>query len=152
MDVHWQLPITMAFTRHLALIDIVLLLVGLWLLLKAIRILLRNPIATRLRGPPSESWIFGFSHFINTKDPSIAYEQWAEQYGGVYCIPVAIYLSITSRFATGQTKMMICDPKAIQHIYSKTSFRYVLSRSRKRELNSVVHTFIQTYRMGAELK
>jgi hypothetical protein len=133
--VHWQLPITMAPTQQPALIDIFLLLVGLWLSLKAIRILLHDPIATRVKGPPSKSWIFGFSHFINTKDPSVAYEQWAEQYGGVYCIPIAIYFSITSRLTTGQTKMMICDPKAIQHIYSKTSFGYVHSRLQHKQMH-----------------
>jgi hypothetical protein len=132
----------MASTRQLAVLDAFLLLVGLWLSLKAIRLLLRGTNNTRLKGPPSRSWIFGFSHFISTDDPSVAYEQWAEQYGGVFRIPIAIHFSITSRLAAGQTKMMICDPKAIQHIYSKTPFGYVMPRSRKDELNTLVRIFI----------
>jgi hypothetical protein len=150
---HWHcdLPTAMAPTRQLDFLDASLLLVGLWLSLKVIRILLRGSKNTQLKGPPSESWIFGFSHFINTEDPSVAYEQWAEQYGAVFRIPIAIYLSITSRLAIGQTKMIICDPKAIQHIYSKTTFGYLNSRLRKNELNSIVHTFIQICRMKAKL-
>jgi hypothetical protein len=55
----------MAPTRQLALIDIFLLLVGLWLSLKAICILLRGPNATRLKGPPPpqqklDLWFFPF--------------------------------------------------------------------------------------------
>jgi hypothetical protein len=135
----------MAATRQVAVLDAFLLLVGLWLSLKAIRILLRGPNATRLKGPPSKTWIFGFSHFINTNDPSVAYEQWAEQYGGIYRIPIAIYLSITSRLAAGQTMTMVYDPKAIQHIYSKTTFGYVHSRLRKNDIDRLVHMFIQTW-------
>ncbi|KIM86964.1 hypothetical protein PILCRDRAFT_815408 [Piloderma croceum F 1598] len=128
----------MAPTQQLGFIDASLLLVGLWLSLKVIRILLRGPKNTQLNGPPSESWIFGFSHFTNTEDPSVAYEQWAEQYGAVFRIPIAIYLSITSRLAIGQTKIIICDPKAIQHIYSKSTYGYVNSQLRKNELNSIM--------------
>jgi hypothetical protein len=133
----------MAPIRQLSYLDVVLLFIGLWLLLKVIRILLRVPNTTRLKGPQSKSWILGFSSFMTTDDPSLAYEQWAEQYGDVFRVPVAIYFSITSRLGMGRTKLMVCDPKAIQHIYSKNSSGYVHSQSRKKELGAIVYTFLR---------
>jgi hypothetical protein len=138
----------MALIRQLTYLDFGLLFVGLYLLFKAVGILFRGPNTTRLKGPPSESWLFGFSSFMSVGDPSLAYEQWAEQYGGVFRVPVAIYFSITSRLGMGQTRIVVCDPKAIQHLYSKTSFVYLHSKARKKELSAIVNAFIQICRMG----
>jgi len=137
----------MAPIRKLTSLDFGVLFVGLWLLSKAIGILLRRSNATRLKGPPSESWLFGFSSFMSIGDPSLAYEKWTEQYGAVFRVPITLYVSITSRLGMGQTKIVVCDPKAIQHIYSKTTFGYIYTKSRKKELTAIVNSFSQTCRM-----
>lgn len=128
----------MAPIRKLTSLDFGVLFVGLWLLSKAIGILLRRSNTTRLKGPPSESWLFGFSSFMSIGDPSLAYEKWTEQYGAVFRVPITLYVSITSRLGMGQTKIVVCDPKAIQHIYSKTTFGYIYTKSRKKELTAIV--------------
>jgi hypothetical protein len=144
---YWKLSLIMTPIRKLTSFDFGVLFIGLWLLSKAVGILLRRSNATRLKGPPSESWLFGFSSFMTIGDPSLAYEQWAEQYGAVFRVPITIYVSITSRLGMGQTKIVVCDPKAIQHIYSKTTFGYIYSKSRKKELTAIVNDFSQTCRI-----
>jgi len=98
------------------LLNVVSLLVGLWLLLRSIRILRARAKFTLLRGPESKSLIFGNSHFLRyQKDVPLVYEEWAEQYGHVFRVPIAL----------GKTQVILCDPKAIQHFYSKDTYGYV---------------------------
>lgn len=108
----------------------ILLLVGLWLLSKGVRILRRRAKSTPLKGPPSKSLIFGNSHFLmgqKDHDPSPVYEEWAEKYGAVFSTPITL----------GRTKVMLCDPKAIQHLYSKETYGYVKSPMNKILINNM---------------
>src|ERR1700723_2507302 len=100
----------MAPVRHITILNAILLLVVVWLMSKGVRILRHRRKATQLKGPPSKSLIFGNSRFLSgQKDVAHLYEEWAEQYGDVFCIPTTL----------GGTTMIACDPKAIQHLYSK---------------------------------
>jgi hypothetical protein len=112
-------------------IHAILLLVGLWLLAKGIRTLRRRAKSTPLKGPPSKSLIFGNSYFLRRQkdhDASPVYEEWAEQYGVVFSTPTVL----------GKTKVILCDPKAIQHLYSKETYGYVQSPMSKNVISNMV--------------
>ncbi|KAI6030990.1 cytochrome P450 [Pisolithus marmoratus] len=77
----------------------------------------RNTLkTTRLRGPPRTSLIFGYSmDLLRAKDAGSVYEEWAKEYGVAYEVPTTL----------GGNKIMLCDPKAIAHFYSKETWTYV---------------------------
>ncbi|RDB20296.1 hypothetical protein Hypma_012676 [Hypsizygus marmoreus] len=71
---------------------------------------------TPLRGPPNKSLWFGLYRYINeSEDSGAVYEQWATEYGSAYKVPGGF----------GSSKIMIMDPKATTHFYSKETFGYV---------------------------
>jgi hypothetical protein len=71
---------------------------------------------TSLRGPASKSFLFGmYSYLSFSEDSAAIYEQWANEYGPVYKVPGGF----------GSHKIMIVDPKANAHFYSKETFGYV---------------------------
>jgi cytochrome P450 len=101
--------------RPVGFSDLIFLLVFLWLLLKFMRRLRRRE-TTLLRGPASKSWIFGISQFLGgLQDPAVVYEEWAEKYGAVFRIPIAM----------GANRIYILDPKAVAHVTSRDTSRYV---------------------------
>ena len=61
-------------------------------------------------------------------DASPVYEEWAEQYGVVFSTPIAL----------GKTRVILCDPKAIQHLYSKETYGYIQSPMTKIFINNMV--------------
>lgn len=82
-----------------------------------------------LRGPPNKSYLFGLRrHINNSPDPGDVYERWAEEYGSVYCIPDMM----------GASTVIITDPKAIAHFYSKETFGYVQTRLMRMVINNMV--------------
>jgi cytochrome P450 len=84
---------------------------------------------TPLRGPPSHSFIFGSRLFaMSSPDPDRIFEQWAHDYGSVYRVADAL----------GTTRVMIADPKALAHFYSKEGYGYVHTKSFKILLNHLV--------------
>jgi hypothetical protein len=110
-------------------VDVVLPLFGLCLLLIGVHTLRRRAKTTQLKGPARRSWIFGVSHFLSDlKDESSMLEDWAEQHGDVFCMPIAL----------GMTQVVICDPKAIQHCYARETGVYVRSSSSKIFIRSTV--------------
>jgi len=114
-----------------------LLLVGLWVLSTAIRILRRRAKTTQLKGPASKSLIFGVSRFVREHDdPGLKYEEWAEQYGAVFRMPMAF----------GATKILLCDPKAIQHFYSRETYGYNRNAMARIFLDDMVFIDIRTRR------
>jgi hypothetical protein len=129
----WNLPlITMASVRQI--IQTILLFIVLWLLSKISRILLRVSKTTPLKGPKNKSWIFGNSHFQLSahEDAALMYEEWAEQYGVVYRTATAL----------GGTKIILCDPKAIQHFYSKETYGYFRKPAVRIQINNMVSSFV----------
>ncbi|KAK1220157.1 hypothetical protein PQX77_017096 [Marasmius sp. AFHP31] len=71
---------------------------------------------TPLDGPSSKNKIFGLTKELQTsEDVGKLYEDWATEYGSVYKVPTSL----------GTEKIMLLDPKAISHFYSKETFVYV---------------------------
>ena len=48
-------------------------------------------------------------------DPGPFFEKWAQDYGPVFRVPTAM----------GQNQLVLCDPKAISHLYSKETYGFV---------------------------
>ncbi|KAI6154180.1 cytochrome P450 [Pisolithus tinctorius] len=72
--------------------------------------------ATRLRGPPRTSLIFGLAKdLFHAEDAGAMYEAWANEYGVAYEVPIML----------GGSKIMLCDPRAIAHFYIKETRTYV---------------------------
>jgi hypothetical protein len=73
-------------------------------------------LTTPLQGPTSRNILFGLYRYINqSEDPGALYEGWASEYGPAFKVPGGF----------GTYKIMICDPKANAHFYSKETFGYV---------------------------
>jgi len=71
---------------------------------------------TPLKGPASRSILFGMYRYLNfSVDSAAMYEQWANEYGPAYKVPGGF----------GSYKIMIVDPKANAHFYSRETFGYV---------------------------
>jgi hypothetical protein len=130
----WKLPITKASNSQMTPFDAaLLLLVGVWLLSKGVRILRRGTKTTPLKGPATKSSVFGVSRFLREhKDSSLVYEEWAEQYGAVFRTPIGL----------GGTQVILCDPKAMQHFYSKETYAYVHNATHKILLHNLVRLFV----------
>ncbi|KAG1839565.1 cytochrome P450 [Suillus subalutaceus] len=70
---------------------------------------------TRIRGPQSPSWVYGFAKtLIDTTITSDLYEQWAKEYGPVYKVPHLL----------GQSKVILWDPKAVSHFFTRDTWFY----------------------------
>lgn len=109
----------MAPVVQLGFSDAVIYLLCLWLFLKVVRVWFskwRGVRTTSLRGPASESILFGLSRVIReSEDASLLSEQWAREYGCAYRVPTAL----------GSSRILLMDPKAVAHFYSKETFGYV---------------------------
>jgi hypothetical protein len=113
-------------------ISIVLPIVGLWLISQVIHFVRRCAKTTLLKGPPRKSLIFGASRFIQeSEDSALVYEQWAEEYGVAFRVPIVL----------GRSVLVLCDPKAIQHFYSKETFVYVQAPMTKILIENFVCAF-----------
>ncbi|KIM75166.1 hypothetical protein PILCRDRAFT_79346 [Piloderma croceum F 1598] len=113
----------------MTLLNAAVLISGLYLLSISVCILWHHTKGTRLRGPSSKSLIFSNSHFLRQqKDITLVYEEWAEQYGGVFCTPIAL----------GMTQVILCDPKAIQHFYSKETYGYIQNAISRFLINNMI--------------
>lgn len=91
---------------------------------------------TQLTGPPSSSLLFGVTKRVSDmhetgkfcEDAGGLYNEWAEQYGPVYRIPAAF----------GFKKVVLCDPKAIQHFYSRETVGYLHTKMMSRAIENLV--------------
>ncbi|KAF8436007.1 cytochrome P450 [Boletus edulis BED1] len=102
--------------HHVRLINVAYALGASYALLKVIQVIRRRLKTTALRGPSSPSLLWGVSKviFLST-DSGEVYEKWAEGYGGAYEIP----------WVLGNTRIVLCDPKAIAHLYGGEPWTYV---------------------------
>ncbi|KAH9483305.1 Cytochrome P450 monooxygenase 215 [Psilocybe cubensis] len=79
----------------------------------------RSVKTTKLRGPKNQSYLFGLYQFLNeTEDAGLVYEAWAREYGPTYTVPGGF----------GSSRIVICDPRANAHFYSKETFGYVQTK------------------------
>lgn len=109
-------------------LDVVLLSVGSWTLYRLTQTLRSRVKTTELDGPPSTSWLFGVTREIFRDDSGALYEDWAKEYGPVYQIPAPF----------GGRRVILTDPKAISHFYSRESFTYVQNKFMRRSIESLV--------------
>ncbi|KAJ3498395.1 hypothetical protein NLJ89_g10225 [Agrocybe chaxingu] len=103
------------------LTDVGLPFVLAWLLFSVWRKVqsLRSDKTTRLNGPASTSLLFGLYRHINeAEDPGAVYEEWALQYGPAFRVPGGF----------GSSRIVICDPRANAHFYSKETFGYIQTK------------------------
>lgn len=71
---------------------------------------------TKLRGPRNSSFIFGLYRYIQEQEDSGAvYENWSREYGPAF--------TVSGPF--GSKRIVICDPKANSHFYSRETYGYV---------------------------
>ncbi|KAJ7071726.1 cytochrome P450 [Mycena belliarum] len=100
--------------------DVLLLGGGIWLVTKIVRhVLNRTAQGTKLNGPPRASWFFGVSRLISQSDDSaVLYEEWAAKYGPVFQVPIAF----------GGRRIILSDPKAVNHFYSMERSVYIKSQ------------------------
>ncbi|KAK1219444.1 hypothetical protein PQX77_017816 [Marasmius sp. AFHP31] len=121
----------MAPVRSLSVTDIVVASAAIFLvhrIVKHYRSRSNRGNATPLGGPPSNSRIFGLTKELRTsEDVGKMYEDWAVEYGSVYKIPTIL----------GREKIMILDPKAISHFYSKETIVYVGTPLSKRFISRI---------------
>ncbi|KAG2066948.1 cytochrome P450 [Suillus decipiens] len=102
--------------RSIGAFNIVVSFAALWAVVKVSRALRWRLKTTQLRGPPRTSFIYGVSHDLaSSQDSGGMYERWATEYGVVYMIPSVL----------GQTRIVLCDPRAIAHFYARETWTYV---------------------------
>lgn len=69
----------------------------------------------KLKGPPSTDLIFGVNKDLDdAPDVDAVFQDWETTYGPVYQIPITF----------GSKMVILCDPKAIAHFYSKATTIY----------------------------
>lgn len=109
-------------------------LIGLWVVYAIAQHMRRRAHCTPLASPPNPSFLFGIGRSLfKHPDPAVVYEQWAEKYGSVFRIPATL----------GYSRVVLCDPKAIQHFYSHETFLYQQTTLTKQSIESLVR--ILTY-------
>ena len=106
----------------LRLVNIAYTLGTLYAVLKVVTAVRRQLKTTALRGPPNPSFVWGVRKvLLSAPNSGVVYEKWAEEYGGVYEVPTAL----------GGRKIVLCDPKAIAHLYAGEPWSYTLTPSGK---------------------
>ncbi|KAH0839443.1 cytochrome P450 [Lanmaoa asiatica] len=104
--------------HHLRFVDVVYILGAFYSVLKVVQITRRRLKTTALRGPPNPSFVWGVGKtLLTSRDSGAVYEKWAEEYGWVYKVPSAL----------GGTRIVLCDPKAIAHLYGGEPWTYILT-------------------------
>ena len=93
----------------------VALIICLTLVVLAIYRSYRRSRTTKLKGPPRNDLIFGATkELFNTSDLGGMYGNWEKTYGPFYQIPSIL----------GSTILVLQDPGAIAHLYSKDTSTY----------------------------
>ena len=113
---------------------IVLPLSVVWLLFVVLKKV--NPFAgnktTPLNGPDNPSILFGLYRRINeSEDPGVLYEEWALKYGPAFRVPGGF----------GSSRILICDPRANAHFYSKETFGYIQTKLSRIFIENLVISF-----------
>ncbi|KAG2035226.1 cytochrome P450 [Suillus americanus] len=84
-------------------------------LLYLLRVYRQRQRTTRIRGPQSPSWVYGFAKTVlDSAATTELYERWAKEYGPVYKVP----------YILGQSRVILWDPKAISHFYARDTWFY----------------------------
>ncbi|KAF8521877.1 cytochrome P450 [Hysterangium stoloniferum] len=98
--------------------ELVISIFSLYVVFTIIRRIIASSRETKLPGPPAESWLFGVSKKIfESPDDSTLWEQWLEEYGPIYRIPLSL----------GHSRIIICDTKAVAHFYARETLTFKMS-------------------------
>ncbi|KAJ7739978.1 cytochrome P450 [Mycena maculata] len=85
--------------------------------------------STALKGPSSSNFFFGMMPYImKAPDSGAVYEEWAATYGSVFSIPALL----------GRRTVILTDPKALQHFFSRETYGYVQTPNSKRFLEKLI--------------
>ncbi|KAN0098017.1 Cytochrome P450 [Tylopilus felleus] len=108
----------LATVHRLRFVDVAYALGSCYALVKIFQIPRCRLKTTDLRGPPNPSFLWGVGkETFLSPDSGQVYEKWAEEYGGVY--------EVAGSF--GSKKIVLCDPKAIAHLWGGEPWTYVLT-------------------------
>ncbi|KAJ6607569.1 cytochrome P450 [Mycena sp. CBHHK59/15] len=78
--------------------------------------------------PPSPSFVFGHTkEIMGSRNPADLYGGWAQTYGSVYQV----------RGPLGTGRFVVCDPKAIAHVYALDSWKYCHTPLARQQLSSL---------------
>ncbi|KAG2339039.1 cytochrome P450 [Suillus weaverae] len=103
----------------------VLILMSLYLL----QVYRQRKRTTRIRGPQSPSWLFGFAKTVNSAAIiTELYEHWAREYGPVYKVPHVFGLS----------RVVLWDPKAISYFFARDTWLYNQTAFNKAAIRTTV--------------
>ena len=115
--------------HRLRFIDILCVIGAFYIVLSLVQVIRRRLKTTALRGPPNPSFLWGVAKVLQTSpDIGAQFEKWAEEYGGVYEIPVLL---------EGR-RIILCDPKAIAHLFGGEPWTYILTPSSKIGIEKIV--------------
>lgn len=114
---------------NLRALDALCAAVGSWLVYKILLGARSRARTTLLRGPPAKNWFFGVSKQVLDGDAAKMFEDWTKEYGPVFQIPRPL----------GARQIVLTDPKAVAHFYSKESTTYMKSEFIKAIITSVVN-------------
>lgn len=95
-------------------------------------VLLSLSTQSKLNGPPNPSLLFGSYRLLNeSDDPGLIYEHWEQEYGPAFRVPGGF----------GSSRIVICDPRANAHFYSKETFGYVQTKLSRVFIENLVCDF-----------
>ena len=102
----------------------------------------RRPRTTKLRGPSSNNPVFGVTkELFNSPDLGGTYNNWEKTYGQAYEIPSIL----------GSTMLVLQDPAAITHLYSKDTSTYHQIGFLKSQFKSIMTVSVFDGSCGAVL-
>ncbi|KAJ7185765.1 cytochrome P450 [Mycena filopes] len=108
---------------NLGTTDVAVIVVSLFTFYALVRNFRNGPVPTPLKGPSSYNFLFGMlPYLMKAPDAGAIYEGWAAQYGAVYSIPSVL----------GRRKIILTDPKALAHFFSRETYGYVATPQGRR--------------------
>jgi hypothetical protein len=113
---------------QLTKLDVALLGVATWLAYRLVTTVRRRLHTTRLNGPPASSWLYGVSKEVFVGDSGTLYEGWMDEYGAVFQVPTVM----------GSRRTMLCDPRAIAHVYARETNIYMKNSFAKAFIENIV--------------
>ena len=101
---------------------------ALLILIVAIIVRLHRPRTTQLKGPSSKNFLLGYSNeLLRGSIYSDLIEEWEIKYGSVFQVPTTL----------GMKDIVLCDLKAVMHVYSNDTYTYRQPRA--------AHYFLETF-------
>lgn len=112
-----------------------------WVLWKVLQCMRSRARTTPLAGPPNPNFLLGAARSLAAApDVGNIYEEWSEKYGPVFRVPAAMGLS----------RIVLCEPKAIMHHYSRDAYGYVHTTVSRRVTESMVGVFDAGHGFGGD--